>query len=354
MSDAARVRLPWLFSAPIDLATFLGSAVVALALVAVGAQFGWLNGDTPEWTWVTAILLVDVAHVYATGFRVYFDTTEFRRRRWLYVLAPLLGYVIGVALYSEGESIFWRTLAYLAVFHFVRQQYGWVALYRARAGERDRWGRWIDSAAIYAATLYPLLYWHANLPRQYWWFLADDFAAIPPGIAASAAPVYWSILIAYAIRSVYAKIVLQQWNPGKDIVVVTTAVCWYVGIVALNSDYAFTVTNVLIHGVPYLVLVYWLRAETATTEGPRTRARLATAIQFLAVVWVLAFAEELLWDRSVWHERGWLFGSAWDIGRWKTAVIPLLALPQLTHYILDGFIWRRSSNPEFTLSTRDE
>jgi len=29
------------------------------------------------------------------------------------------------------------------------------------------------------------------------------------------------------------------------------------GIVAFDSDYAFTVTNVVIHGVPYLVLVYW-------------------------------------------------------------------------------------------------
>ena len=40
-----------------------------------------------------------------------------------------------MALYSRGELVFWRALAYLAVFHFVRQQYGWMALYRARMGE---------------------------------------------------------------------------------------------------------------------------------------------------------------------------------------------------------------------------
>jgi hypothetical protein len=33
----------------------------------------------------------------------------------------------------------------------------------------------------------------------------------------------------------------------------------------------------------------------------------------------------------------------------KTFVVPLLALPQLTHYVLDGFIWRRKSNPDFSL-----
>jgi len=24
--------------------------------------------------------------------------------------------------------------------------------------------------------------------------------------------------------------------------------------------------------------------------------------------------------------------------------VPLLALPQLTHYVLDGFVWRRAGN----------
>jgi len=45
---------------------------------------------------------------------------------WLYSLVPVLGLTIGIALYSEGELVFWRVLAYLAVFHFIRQQYGWL------------------------------------------------------------------------------------------------------------------------------------------------------------------------------------------------------------------------------------
>src|SRR3990172_5614686 len=115
----------WLFSPAVDLAAFLGSAVVSLSLLWLGAARGGLGDGAPDWTWISVVLLVDVAHVYATAFRVYFDASEFARRRWLYVLTPLLGYLFGVALYSEGEAVFWRVLAYLAVFHFVRQQYGW-------------------------------------------------------------------------------------------------------------------------------------------------------------------------------------------------------------------------------------
>ena len=260
-------RPVWLFSAKVDLAAFLGSAVVALALLAVGAAAGILHNDSPEWTWVTAVLLVDVAHVYATGFRVYFVPEELRRRPWLYWLAPLLGFLIGLAVYSESETAFWRCLAYLAVFHFVRQQYGWVALYRAKAGERGRLGRLVDTAAIYLATVYPLIYWHAHLPRRFWWFLPGDFAALPAVVEQVAAPFYWAALAAYAVRTLWRGVKHGLWNPGKDIVVATTAVCWFVGIVAINSDFAFTVTNVIIHGVPYMVLVYWYRWKVGEASG---------------------------------------------------------------------------------------
>jgi hypothetical protein len=144
-----REPFPWLFSPVVDLCTFLGSALLALGLLVVGYFAGWLHGDTPEFLWVAAILMIDVAHVYATGFRVYFDPAELRRRPWLYGLAPALAFAVGAALYSESHVWFWRALAYLAVFHFVRQQYGWVALYRAKAGERSTFGLWIDWRSIW-------------------------------------------------------------------------------------------------------------------------------------------------------------------------------------------------------------
>lgn len=349
-----RASRRWLFSPTIDIAVFLGSALAALALLAVGGWLGILYDDTPTWAWIPCILLIDVAHVWSTGFRVYFDRVEFRRRRLLYVLTPLLGFAIGLALYSEGRLVFWRALAYLAVFHFVRQQYGWVALYRARVGEKDRLGYWIDTLAIYLATLYPLMYWHAHLPRKFHWFVDHDFAGAPATIERLAAPLYWGALAAYALRALYLWLWRGTPNPGKDIVVATTAVCWHVGIITFNSDYAFTVTNVIIHGVPYLALIYWYRYRTSqaraqSAETP-TRAwhvpRLAT---ILATVWLLAYVEEMFWHRGIWHENLTLFGSAWNVGGLEILLVPLLALPQMTHYLLDGFIWRRKSNPELAV-----
>ncbi len=345
MSEVSSPRKLWLFSKWIDLTVFLGSAVLATLALVVGSHLGLLAGedtDAPQWTWVTAILLIDVAHVWATGFRVYFIPSELRRRPLLYGSVPVLSFVVGVALYSEGSLVFWRVLAYLAVFHFVRQQYGWVALYRARRGERDRIGKWIDGCAIDRSMLYPLVWWHSHLPRRYNWFLPGDFVGLPEIVSQILAPMFWISLALYVARSI------SCWsqgrgNPGKDIVVLTTAWCWYVGIVVFDSDYAFTVTNVIIHGVPYFALIWWYRAREQGANSPAGRFR--WLFLMLSVVWILAFIEEMLWDRGFTQKRSLLFGEGWNLEEIQFLLVPLLAVPQLTHYILDGFIWRRKSNP---------
>ena len=344
MTDKDTQRDIWLFSRNIDLSVFLGSAVAAMVLLAVGWQIGVLDEVSPEWTWVTAVLLIDVAHVWSTSFRVYFDTEEFKRRFWLYLLVPVFGYAVGVALYSEGELTFWRVLAFVAVFHFVRQQYGWVALYRKKLGETESRTWWIDAVAVYLATIYPLAFWMTSLPRNFNWFVENDFIQLPELVETILFPIYVLALAVYFARSIYLYFANGFLNPGKDIVVATTAICWYVGIVFFNSDYAFTVTNVIIHGVPYFALIYVYAKRRRETSGPVYRSLSSHWIIFLATLWALAYIEELLWSRGVWHERTWLFGSNWDLEKWKVWIVPLLAVPQLTHYILDGFIWRRRGN----------
>lgn len=338
----------WLFSKNIDLTVFLGSAVVSLLLLAVGWQLGILNQESPDWTWISAVLLIDVAHVWSTSFRVYFDKEELKRRLWLYVLVPVFGYVVGVALYSEGELTFWRALAIIAVFHFVRQQYGWVALYRRKLNETSRWTWWIDASAVYLATIYPLAFWMTSLPRNFQWFVENDFFELPDLVDEVLFPIYLLALAAYFAKSIYLYFSQGFLNIGKDIVVGTTVVCWYVGIVVLNSDYAFTVTNVIIHGVPYFALIWFYARMRRESTGAFYRAFSSNWVVFLATLWAFAYVEELFWNRGVWHERNWLFGSSWDWTEWKVYLVPLLAVPQLTHYILDGFIWRRKGNQGVT------
>ncbi len=141
----------------------------------------------------------------------------------------------------------------------------------------------------------------------------------------------------------------RPW-PGKDLVVVTTALCRYTGIIGLNLAYAFTVTNVLVHGIPYLGLV-WIYGCSRWRGSPLPVARAFRPQAwplYLAPLLLAAWSEEWLWDRFVWHERAALFpGPALAPGPETLALlVPLLALPQSTHYVLDAWIWRvRPENP---------
>jgi hypothetical protein len=348
-----RERGPWLVSARWDIAVFGGSALLAFGLLLLGRLTGLLDRALPAWAWIATVVFVDVAHVWATAYRVYLDPDEVRRRATLYLGIPPAAYVAGVVLYSIGSAaLFWRVLAYVAVLHFVRQQYGWVALYRRRLGVRSTLDCVLDDAAIYSATLYPLLYWHAHLPREFDWFIAGDFIpGLPHSVADVLLPVHLAIGALYALRQVQLQVTGRPVSPGKNLILATTWLSWYVGIVVLNSDYAFTVTNVLVHGIPYLAFVWtWGRARFAGSGAPLARVFRPHAWPlYLAPLLVAAWLEEWGWDRVVWHERAGLFpGPALLPGPViLSLVVPLLALPQATHYALDAWIWRvRPENPD--------
>lgn len=354
---APRARAPWIWGRGVDLAVFGGSAALALALAALAPALSGNDGALPTWGWIAFVVAVDVAHVHTTLFRTYLDGAELRRRPALYAAVPVACYLAGVALHLASSLAFWRALAYVAVFHFVRQQVGWVAIYRALAGERSRADRALDDALVYAATGWPLLYWHAHLPRSFRWFIEGDFVAMP-WLAALVAPlgaVYAGLAVAYVARAVRRAMEGAPVNAGKHVVVAATAATWYFGIVGTDGDFAFTVTNVITHGVPYMALLFAYARERAREAPGELGSRLAAPrgpsawvvglAAFLGVALVLAFAEELLWDRLVWHDRPEIFGGDREapllgpLGR--ALLVPLLAVPQATHYVLDAVLWRR-------------
>jgi hypothetical protein len=338
---------PWLFSRRLDLVLFGGSTLLALAFLGIGWWTGALHAETPLWVWLATVVGVDVAHVWATTIRVYADREELAARPALYLGTPVFAWAAGVALHALSPLLFWRALAYLAVFHFVRQQYGWVALYRRKNGETD--GRLLDSATIYASTLAPLAYWHSHMPRRFHWFLEGDFVpGLPPALGEAALWSLVALLVAFAVKEARraGRGLAVCW--GKLLVVASTALTWSLGIVVLDSDFAFTVTNVLTHGIPYVGLVLaTARAKAASRAAsgrqPAFADRLvaSTGVVVLFLV-ALALLEEWGWDRLVWHDYGVVFPGP-DLAPGPallSLIVPLLAVPQATHYLLDAFIWR--------------
>lgn len=358
------MRGRWLVSPLFDAALFIGPAVLSLVVIALSPAELIQREDLSPLVWLLLIPLVDVSHVYASLYRTYLDPAELRRRPALYAAVPALVFTAGVLLYATDALWFWRVLAYLAAWHFVRQQYGFLALYKRRAGESSAVEARFDAAVLYLTMLYPLAYWHTHLPRRFVWFVDGDFLPVrAPEIASLLGWLTVAALAAFLAKEVREAVGGRAPSLGKSLVILSTAATWTTGIVLFDSDYAFTVTNVLAHGIPYVALV-WAFGRRRVRDGAIPKrtwlARLhdpRAVLAFLGVLAVLAILEEGLWDVLVWGDHPSIFGGRNHAPLLLDSpalpfAIALLALPQATHYVLDGFIWRlrtRDSDVERTL-----
>ena len=351
----------WLINRKIDLlGLFIPVWVAWLVLLAVVIPFMDIQADVPVWVWAVLILGIDVSHVWSTLFRTYGDPSEFRQHKVLLTVLPLVLFLAGLALAWWSEQWFWRILAYVAVFHFIKQQYGFTALYRAGEKRRTRKVLMSDKFIIYWATLYPVLYWHLTPDVHFHWFVEGDFLPLSdwlssegpwlPEALAFFNVFYWVIIGAWCFQEYR----FSQWEPGsvskgKVLWVLTTAWNWYGGIVVFNSDIIFTVSNVVAHGIPYVVLIWYYRREKVKLEPaqyPSFKAGRWIVVLITSIV-LFAFMEEYLWDMLIWRDHQVFFESlfAFPIERLDTRIshaigLTLLSLPQTMHYVIDGFIWK--------------
>ncbi|MFK7972672.1 MAG: hypothetical protein AB8F95_20040 [Bacteroidia bacterium] len=341
---------PWLYHAPFESAFILAPAFLVTALVMAFPHVFGADSPVPPYAWLLLVVFIDVAHVYSTLYRTYFDKEEFQKFRKPLTWVPILSLLGMILLYlGAGSQWFWTVLAYLAVFHFVRQQYGFFRLYSRKEQSLFDWERKLDATVIYGATLYPIIYWHCNLPRKFSWFMPGDFLAIPwTGLADVAGYIYAVIVVAYVLKEIKAYSDGRTFNLPKQGILIGTIIVWYVGIVLYNGDIAFTATNVAAHGIPYMALIWLYGRKKLDKNGPKKARwfRIHMLPAFIGIIIVLAYLEEGLWDGLVWRDHSELFPWAEALPFLESPLllgiaIPLLALPQVTHYVIDGFIWKQ-------------
>lgn len=339
------IRSPWY-----DLLFILSPPFVCLFIIAFFPALFKASAINSEWVWLFLIVGIDVGHVYATIYRTYLDKASIHKNKLLFYLSPLLIYITGVLLHTIDAICFWRCMAYLAVFHFIRQQYGFMRLYTR--GEIKSPFQLIDNITIYAATIYPLLYWHLQGKQVFNWFVENDFFYLNlPELVPYLTTAYYIIVGVYAVKEIISIVRNNPFNMPKNLLMLGTLLSWYFGIVYYKGDLTFTLLNVVSHGIPYYALVWAHGNKRHNLESNSTNwfSRLfkpVNVIFFLAILLLLAYSEELLWDGFVWQEHFQIFPTSYwlpnltDSKTVMSLLIPLLALPQLLHYFIDGFIWK--------------
>ena len=345
-------KQPWIYHAAFDTVWILSPAFLALLVVYLLPASMKSGTEMPLAAWVILILLIDVAHVYSTLFRTYMDPVRFRKQRDLFLAVPVICYMAGVLLYSIDNMLFWRLLAYLAVFHFVRQQYGFMRLY-SRFDAKHKLAEKIDTATIYTATLYPIIWWHLHPGRTFNWFVDGGFLSLElPWLLPVASVLYTAIIAAYLVKELLFSFKTRTFNIPKNAIIVGTILSWSFGIIYFNGDLVFTLLNVVSHGIPYMALIWIMgkkehNALTQKNKFSKVFLQQYGIALFIGILFLLAWTEEAIWDGLVWKEHDTVFftGSLPKIKDINilALLVPLLSLPQAVHYVLDGFIWRRTN-----------
>lgn len=356
----------WVVSPLADLCCFAGPLVLACGIA-------WLTANSvgedevPLHWWIPLGTCVDVAHVYGTLYRTVFDSEATSRNWYLYLMAGpgLFCITLCINLFL-GMKWGWTLLAYFAMYHFAKQPFGILCLYKARFGERGARNHQWDYYTCMLGAAIPMLLIHVwdpdpearNVLR--WFYSGEQFLfRLPEFTRMPLQILYVLVPTAWFLRLLYQR--LREGVPinfGKIFIMGAQYLTWYMG----TSDHHLTslAFHNLFHGMSSMLLVYVAvnrRMETWRRERPSTmcwtdklnEALVSSPWLYVGFAVVLAAIEEVLWDLLVEQEK-----MPQDTYRRLPKFSPtqqavftsFLMMPQLSHYFLDGFIWKMTvQNP---------
>lgn len=351
------VRQNWVLD-PLQDAAFVILAPLLVLLLAIAA-FRAIGAAAATTLILGTHIVMTVAHHLPTFIRIYGDAELFARRRWTFLLAPILPFVIsmaaGVYLIVHGLPI--ENLLYvflLAVlwdpWHFLMQHYGFMRIYdRHNQAPRKLSGRMdlalcaICFAAIMLASgdwlsgLLDDLYRSAGLPVV----LAIPIGALPL-IQVFAQILALSALAAYGVYLLWCRRRGYFISPAKlalfvtSFGVMTLAYTPNQWIAQAAPGWSFKVGFAavgIVHMTQYLAIVWRYNRGLAARPGcarsgwfSRLHARGGWIIASVYVLVCLSYGEML--------------SSHWD-SRWlMTLLISAGLTSTLMHYYFDGFIWK--------------
>ena len=328
--------------------------VLPIVAGCIATPFMWIyvdKNEIPLWGYLIVVVFCDVGHVWGTIFRCYLDTSENKRRWFLYNVTPVVIFLSTFILhYFVSVGLCWMIIGYIAIYHFIRQQWGFLCLYRARAEESSDY--LIDRFVHLAGALGPILMWHSDPDRNFDWFMREDpfIVKIPsqwyPVIVFS----YVLVFVGYYSRAVFQNKITKY--PMKFLVVAFCWLTWIIGVLLPHKLIAVFFLN-MFHAAPsYMIVFFTARNKWSVNEPPTDSERLVKYLVkpgnwwiYLSFFIVIAILEECLWETFVWRD---YFPNKFNFEVNQLGVsffTSLLSLPQTTHYVLDAFIWKLGSNP---------
>jgi hypothetical protein len=342
MPSLAVAPAPWILSRREDLVWFQGSVVAGLGLLAFFLAAPRLEPATlaPGHPVILAVflwgVLLDGTHVWGTYARSYLAPYDASRARlpgsWSWLLLAV-GPVVALAdaeLPAPGP-LFQAFLlgAYVwAYWHLVRQHYGFLVLYRRRAGEHDPRGARLDGALLWAGCLYPFL--RFSLGEAYLG------SGLPQVLALSwldPARLGLDLAFAAALVGIVALVLSERVEPlrlGPKHLLLGIVVAFHVAVFGLLGHLLpILATLTIFHNLQYHRIVWQYEQGLGRRPSGGLGRYLAAGVA-LGIVW---YGPRVLGAAAMHHElaRNLLVGLGWGVA--------------FHHYLIDGRIWRVRRSP---------
>jgi hypothetical protein len=192
-------------------------------------------------------------------------------------------------------------------------------------------------------TLFPLI-WVLSHPLRVFWLHPGDFPQLfSPWVGEITHVFYWVVVLSYSIREGLKWKKGRGFNLAKQIIILSHAIAWYVPMVlyAHLGFYLIGVTlQILNHGIPYILLcikygkIRWAGTSTFHAKLFELKGILSSYFIFVLIALLAVFSESFTEEKA---------GLSLIL---RSVLIGLLLSPQLTHFFLDGFIWKPSHDAE--------
>lgn len=348
----------WIVSRGFDLAWFFGGAAIGLTAVAL-ALMRWVPLIPLVWG---VYLVIDGSHFAAAYTRTYADPVFLRERRALALgtlaafAAGPLSLALGVAFRSDLPWLgFLAGSTMYAVYHLVRQHYGFLALYKSVNNDRgdvvfDRW-------CLYLGCWLPYVHFLVTHPRAR---VAARLAAEPSlaesRLAAAIQAAWLVVVVAFVARAaVRARTVavLQKVLYALSAFAMYAITYWavarfepfYQGATTPDQDFLLIAIMVSVfHGVQYIGLVWFHNKRRYSGAPPEHGAAswinrslpryLLVCLAITPVYWLVAYASGLFpgYQGLVGMKVGPVTANQLAICVWWGLAVH--------HYALDQYIWR--------------
>lgn len=355
---------PWVHSWYADcMGFFLAPFLFIFLAIFKLPPFSGLDNSTFQFV-IIMVLFIDWAHIFAQYHRIAYNPLEDKKLKWIYPLSylafiPIMAFIVGFASAPYVDTV----LVYFVVFHFIKQQFGFIKIYSKTDGPKSKIESKLEDAFVYLTMFTPVFYWHVTpLGYEYKW--VSMFIKSPIFIY-----VFWVSAVAYLVtfliyvRNEYLRTKRNKmFNIPKNLSILTAILTW--GLVSILSEATslviFSVT--LTHDLSYTFFVWFIgRRDEHILKKKVNWISWWSVPGFFAYVTVLILIShvimvvhlEMTFDHNwAYYLYGRFFNGITRIeGYWLNLGWSLFFATQAHHYFIDRYLWKKEKDLDYMVKT---